>query len=190
MTYASALRLCPKTDVQREWIDMGQKSQKEPLRIIDLPGVRELEDRLLIYSGDQGRCEDLAALVSHSIFGIADRNTRFEAPSDLASEMHYSVLARIEAGRLEYEHEANFGAGDDLTDDEIVEVMDDLGFDFRDDRGQPLRCTKLLCRAAEAAAKGIAGGRMPERSEAELTRFEDMLKRSRSDFLAAKRPRR
>jgi hypothetical protein len=61
-----------------------------------------------------------------------------------------------------------------------------MGLDFSDERGQPLRCTKHLARAAEAAAMGIAG-RLPDGKAAELEKFEDGLTRDREAFLAKKR---
>jgi hypothetical protein len=90
--------------------------------------------------------------------------------------------------KLWEEYEYQFETGDDLTDDETLEVLARFGLDFSDDRGQPLRCTKLLSRAAEFAAKGIKG-KLPDRGEVQLAKFEESLTQQRDAYLANKRKR-
>jgi hypothetical protein len=51
-----------------------------------------------------------------------------------------------------------------------------------DDRGQPLRCTKLMSRPAEAAAKGVKG-KLPDG----VMQWQDELMRERDAFLAKNR---
>jgi hypothetical protein len=84
------------------------------------------------------------------------------------------------------EHEDQYLAGQQPTDDQMMAVLAMMGLDFSDERGQPLRCTKHLVRVAEAAARGTAG-KLPDREAAELEKFEDALTRDREAFLARKR---
>jgi hypothetical protein len=151
----------------------------------DLPAIRTLEDRLLLYAGDRARIEDEVKLASREVFGIEEADTLFEWPTEYwgyPEDSHESA----EMCAAWDKHEEQFESGDDLTDDETMELMARLGLGFSDDRGQPLRCTKHLARVAEAAAKGILG-RMPDRAFAKLANWEDALTKERDAFLSKKR---
>jgi hypothetical protein len=161
---------------------------KKPIRVIDLPGVLKLEDQLLLYGQEPSRAEDAAAEVSRKLFGIADADVQFEMPDEYETLPSHCVRERyaMEADLREYDEQ--FETGEHLMDVEMLEVLDEVGFNFRDDRGQPLRCTKFLGRPAEAAAKGIKG-KMPDLQLAGLTKWEAEIARSAEDFLARKRRR-
>jgi hypothetical protein len=157
-------------------------------RIRELPGFRELEDRLLLYWSAHGvlppELENAINELSERTFGILRDETLFALPA------RYSDLPRWSDERQQIEdawdeHEAQFETAD-ATDDEAVAILTKLGLDFTDDRGQPLRCTKLMCRQAEAAAKGIMG-RLPDRSSAALSRFETGLVEAARRFMKDKR---
>jgi hypothetical protein len=158
-----------------------------PIRVRDLPGVSELEDRLLLYGTDPGRREDISVWVSRDLFGIGKFETRFQyhrSVDEITDPFEYQAVEQLRVA-----HESNFETGDHLTDDEIMSVMVELGLDFSDDRGQPLRCTKELCRPAEAALKGIMGARMQDLAEVKLENWGDNLEREAQAFLAKKRRR-
>jgi hypothetical protein len=149
---------------------------KAPIRVLDLPGIRQLEDRLLLemwHDLDVDR-------VCHDLFGITPSGL-FEMPDDF-SEL--SICERNRIGEAYEEYEKSFETGGGLTDDEEVKLLRSWGLDFTDDRGQPLRCTKLLSRVAEAAAKGIKG-KMPDHT----AQWESALTRDREAFFAKKRKR-
>jgi hypothetical protein len=160
--------------------------KKKPIRIIDLPGVRALEDRLLLSGRNSGYHEDIVALVTRELFGVGHFELRFKVPEDYQELSSFDVRKHVELERLLLIHESQFETGDNLTDGETVEVMSRLGFDFTDDVGRPLRCTKLMSRPVEAAAKGIMG-RVPDRDAIEIERFEADLEKARDAFLAKKR---
>ncbi len=160
--------------------------KKEPIRIIDLPGVRALEDRILLSGRARGYHEDIVASVSSELFGVSHFDLQFKIPEEYRDLPSYKIRQQMELQRLSLVHESQFQTHDSLTDDETVSIMAQLGFDFTDDLGRPLRCTKLMSRAAEAAAKGIMG-RMPERGAIELKKFELDLEKARDAFLAKRR---
>jgi hypothetical protein len=83
------------------------------------------------------------------------------------------------------DHEDQFETAE-ATDEEAVAALLVLGFDFRDGRGQPLRCTMLYCRQAEAAAKGIKG-KMPDRAATGLESWEKKLERDAREHMNKKR---
>jgi len=160
----------------------------KPIRVIDLPGVRALEGRLLLSGRDRGRSEDMVASVARDLFGVGHFELQFTIPEKYRDLPSYAVSELHELEQLREVHESQFETSDRLTDDETVEVMARLGFDFRDDAGRSLRCTKLMNRPVEAAAKGIMG-HLPDRGAIELKKFEADLEKARDAFLAKKRRR-
>jgi hypothetical protein len=151
----------------------------KPIRLADRACVLELEDVLLLHSGDEARIDDAVARVSRELFGIVPEDTFLYLPEDYDK---LPLLERMKVDHLFETYDESFETGDDLTDDENMEVLLRLGLDFSDARGQPLRCTKLLCRVAEIAAKGIKG-KLPDQTE----QWADEITRSRDTFLANKR---
>lgn len=156
-----------------------------PLRMRELPQVEEAESRLLLYGDDPHRVEDIIEKLSRELFGITRQETGFEIPPEYWNlQEHSPEWQRI--SELYDQYEVQFATGDHLTDDEAMEELSRLGLDFSDERGQPLRCTKLLARVAEAAARGIKGT-LPDPKKAKLDQAEATLARDRDDFLAKKR---
>ena len=141
----------------------------------DLPAVSELERVLLLYSDDLPRVEQQVSDVSLKLFGITNADTIFY---DDDAEAPEGSAARDRFEERWDQHEERFDSPA-MTDDEAMDLLQALGLDFSDDRGQPLRCTKYLMRLAEAAAKGIAG-KMPDRGEISVERFDDRMKRGGS----------
>jgi hypothetical protein len=179
-----------------DWLKLtGKANPKSPTsnvkgiyRVRDLPGFRELEDRLLIYGPAHGAMppdlENAINVLSERTFGVLHDETLFTLPAgydDLPewSEKRWQIDDAWES------HERQFDTAE-ATDDEAVAILAKLGLDFMDERGQPLRCTKLMCRQAEAAAKGIMG-HLPDRAEADLSRFESSLEQAARQFMQDKR---
>lgn len=159
-----------------------------PIRVLDLSGFQELEDKLLLYAPRSGvvppelsrRIDELAIFT----FGVTEGDTRFKIPDE------YWALSEGSRERWEIElqyksHEKRFSTAE-ATDEEAVAILLALGLDFRDKQGWPLLCTKRFCRQAEAAAKGIMG-KMPDRAAAGLESWTKALEKERSTWLAKKK---
>ncbi|MGH0227912.1 hypothetical protein NKZ03_17625 [Sinorhizobium meliloti] len=164
------------------------KATPIPLRVLDLPGIQQLEDKLLLYQSRSGRVPPEISLLIDELgkttFGITERDTRFEVPDD------YSTLP--EWSRERWEIDARYHAYEErfLTteaiDDEAVAILLGLGLDFRDKHGWPLLCTRHFRRQAEAAARGIMG-RMPDRAAVNLESWTKALERDAKEHMARKR---
>lgn len=137
--------------------------------MLDLPGFQRIEDKLCIYTPTRGALSpEMDAMIddlSTATFGITANDTLFELPENYSRLPEWSD-ERIQIEDRYYDHEDQYETAE-ATDDEAVAILLLRGFDFRDARGQPLRCTLHFSRQAEAAAKGIKG-RMPDRAAAGL----------------------
>ncbi|RUW57412.1 hypothetical protein [Mesorhizobium sp. M7A.F.Ca.US.008.03.1.1] len=146
-----------------EWLKLTAGNMPAPpspttrMRILDLPGFEAIERKLLLYTSARSELSPAMELevddLSEKTFGIIRNDTLFSFPS------HYDDLheASSERWRIDDEvcnHKEKYETGE-ATDDEAVIILAGLGLDFDDNRGLPLRCTKLFCRQAEAAAKGL-----------------------------------
>lgn len=159
-----------------------------PIRMLELPGFQEIEDKLWLYTPTRGVfTPELDAHIndlSLRTFGIVGNDTLFNLP-DGYSQLPAWSDERIEIEDRYYDHEDQYDTAD-ATDDEAVDSLLVLGLDFRDRKGQPLRCTKLFCRQAEAAAKGILG-KMPDRTVAGLDSWANKLEREAREHMSKKR---
>jgi hypothetical protein len=156
--------------------------------MLDLPGFRDAEDKLLIYSSTRGdippEMEEMLERLCLSTFGVTFAATKFEWPEDY---WHFEADS-LERYRIENwfeEHERRFETTD-LSEEEAVAVLKRLGLDFTDDQGHPLRCTRPLSRSAEAVAKGICG-KMPDRSAASLSSWENKMATDAQNYLRGRR---
>lgn len=160
----------------------------KPIRMLSLPGFQTLEDKLLLYTPRRGELPpQVSGYVDHlsqTTFGTTENDTLFDLPDEYDdlpdwSEERHQIEDRWEA------HEAQFET-EEADEDMAISILLRLGLDFRDDRGRALRCTKLLCRQAEAAAKGIMG-RMPDRATAGLDSWTKALERDAKQHMMRKR---
>ena len=177
-----------------EWVKLTSGSRRatnEPaIRVRDLPGARKLEDKLFLYTSMSGvlppEIEDMVLTFCQATFGLNPADTKFQWPDEYWDyEEDSPERWRIERRRAA--HEARFETTR-LSHAEAMVVLKRLGLDFSDDRGEPLRCTPHLSRAAEAAAKGIAG-KMPDRAAANLASWEDQVRAEAERFARKKRDR-
>lgn len=157
-----------------------------PLLMRDLPAVQDLERLLLLYTPIRGErippgSESFIRQVSLKLFGITYAETIFEPrwPTDLSDDDEFELVPLQEQAERYYETSK-------LCDVEVVAVLQKYGIDFTDDRGQPLRCTLMLCRQAEAAFKGLAG-QLPDRSTISLAQWSDNLGAEAKKFIANKK---
>jgi hypothetical protein len=128
--------------------------------------------------------DDAIDRLSRSTFGVVRADTVFVFPDgyhDLPdwSNEKWAVTRRYH--KFEDQFETS-----NATDDEMVATLLKIGFDFRDERGNPLRCTKSFARQAEAAGKGIMG-KMPDRTAIELGNWEKRIEQAAKDHLNRKR---
>lgn len=181
--YEDWLKLTGSESPASEHIEQGS-----PLRIRMLPGFQAIEDKLLLYSSMRGalppEIEKAVDDLSLSTFGVVATQTEFAFPDHYQSLPIYSDELR-EIEDAYYEFEERFDTSD-ATDDEAVDTLLGLGLDFRDERGLPLRCTKLFMRQAEAAAKGIVG-RLPSRGDAEVAQWKTNLEQEADLYMRRKR---
>jgi hypothetical protein len=130
-----------------------------PIRALDIPGMRSIEDRMPFRSGVVApELQKDADEVSRQTFGITRNNTWSDYPDDFES---LSDSRKIAANEKWDRHERRFETTD-LPDDKRRDVLKRLGIDFSDERGWPLRCIRLFDRQVEAASKHIVG-KMPDR---------------------------
>ncbi|MDR7224365.1 hypothetical protein [Aminobacter aminovorans] len=162
--------------------------QASPLQIRRLPGFQQIEDKLLLYSSVRGTLppdvEKAVDDLSLNTFGITATQTEFAFPEHYQALPVYSDELR-EIEDAYYEFEDRFDTSD-ATDDEAVEILLGLGLDFRDERGFPLRSTKLFMRQAEAAAKEIAGC-LPSRGDVEVAQWKTTLEQEAYLYMRRKR---
>lgn len=160
-------------------------ARNEMVKVIRLTGFQQIEDKILLAFGRQSHeVDDLVDLVSKETFGITYTDTLFERPRNyretfLPSDEDYEIDDRWHAHEEQFETEG-------MPDDYVVEHLKELGIDFTDDKGQPLRCTTRFCRQAEAAAKGIMG-KMPDPATGSLERLKDNLEEEARRFMHNKR---
>lgn len=155
-----------------------------PLRMLSIPAVNVLERHLLLYGADHPETAREVVSVCRDLFGIEPSETEYEMPARYWTLSNYDP-EKMRLHNLSVDYENQFETGDDLTDDETVEVLKGFGLDFLDDRRQPLLCTKLFSRVVEFAAKGIKG-KLPDRGAVQLAKFEDSLKQQRDAYLTNK----
>lgn len=174
-------------DQHGQQADANGTEKNTPLRMLSIPAVSVLERHLLLYGADHPETAREAISVCCDLFGIEPSETEYEMPARYWTLSNYDP-EKIRFYNLSIDYENQFETCDDLTDDETAEVLKRLGLDFSDDRGHPLRCTKLFSRVAEFAAKGRKG-KLPDQGAIQLSKFEDSLKRQRDAYLANKRKR-
>lgn len=146
------------------WAQMTENflRQSAPIRVIDLPGFRRIEGMSLLIRDVLGpRTPEFDDVWD----GLVE--TTFQLPrhtmDDVIAE-HWDALETP-----------------DMTDDEQVELLREFGLDLTDDRGQPLRITRLLAPYAEVVVLGLAG-RIPDRGEVGLESWEAALASEARDF--------
>jgi hypothetical protein len=179
-----------------QWARLGSKTGKVPdfarpsiaIKILDLPGFRNLEDKYLIYSGPKGQpphgVEEIAERLSLETFGIRVTDTDLPYPADYDSWPWDSDRHR-EFEEARERHDEQFETLD-ASDEEAVEILLGLGIDFRDELGNPMKSVSLFCLQAEAAVKGIAG-RLPDRNTVNEKRMTMKLEDEAKAFLAKKK---
>jgi hypothetical protein len=129
-----------------------------PIEIRKIPSILTVERKLFFTAlPDQleAELEELVDKTSFDVFGITEKQTKFNFPDD------YEYLSSDSERRWQIDDEFEEHEADYLTAQEgelgSVEVLLRVGVDFRDENGFPLKCTRYLKRQAEIAAKGKMG---------------------------------
>ncbi|WP_149748223.1 hypothetical protein [Rhizobium sp. RU35A] len=155
------------------------------LVIRKLDGIAEFENKLILNPPRNGEVapelDDYFDRLSTKLFGITRDDTRFKFPDSFHSliegtEEWWQIQSSAD------QHERHF-VTDDSADDEAVSTLLILGVDFRDERGDPLRCTKLFGRQVTAAVMKIAG-LLPDADAVELKSLESKLEKEAQLHLA------
>lgn len=157
------------------------------LAIRKLDGIAEFENKLLLNPPRNGEIaselHDYFDRLSVNLFGITRGDTHFKFPANF----HNLTEGTAEWWQIQSsadEHEDQF-LTDYRADDEAVSTLLMMGVDFRDDRGDPLRCTKLFGRQVTAAVLQI-GGRLPDADVVGLKNWESKLESDAKLHLARK----
>jgi hypothetical protein len=158
------------------------------LSIMKLEGVQELENKLLLNPPRNGVVapwlEEHIDRLSTKLFGITEEDTHFKYPDNFENLIEGSPeWRRVQSRANEYEQQFST---DYMADDEAVLILLVLGVDFRNERGDPLRCTKFLCRQVEAAV-GKVMGHLPDVEELGLKSWESRLQKEAHLHLSRKR---
>jgi hypothetical protein len=153
-------------------------------RFIRMPGVRELEDfgrfGVNVNKDDTRSLLDRCDALTMSLFGITRDDTLYVFPPEYTDgSMPFEDRLEVDAERAEYEAQFVSEVG---FDESKIEYLLKLGWDLRDDRGQPLEITRYVCRVIEAAALGVAGT-LPDADVVEIKQWEDSLAQEARDFL-------
>jgi hypothetical protein len=157
------------------------------LVIRKLRGIAEFESKLLLNPPRNGEVvpelEEYFDRLSSNLFGITRDDTRFKYPSNFENLIEETAeWCSIQVGAKEYEDQF---VTEYSADDEAVSTLLILGVDFRDDRGDPLRCTKLFGRQVTAAVLKIMGG-LPDADALGLKSWERKLEKDAQLHLARK----
>ncbi len=179
----------------QEWAQLTEAKSptkagnQPPLRIIDLPGFDRMERMMRLDPPRRGvfspEVEGYADYLSKETFEITKSDTEFVYSDEFSTYPKGSwEWHSVESDKDEHDEQYETA---DATDDEAVEILLRYGLDFRDkDRGHPLLCTKLFCRQAEAAARGIMG-KMPDRQEAGLQSWTEKLELEAKQFKSSRK---
>jgi len=160
------------------------------LLVRTLDGIAEFETKLLLNPPRNGEIapelEVYFEKLSRKLFGITRDETRFKFPANFDALIEGTEeWWKIQSSADEYEYQF---ITDYNADDEAVSTLLMLGVDFRDERGDPLRCTKLFGRQVTAAVMKIMG-RLPDADALGLKNWESMLEKDAQMHLARKRKR-
>lgn len=161
----------------------------EPIKVIDLPGFLDAENRFLLYRPALGEIPaDLANFfddLSKNTFGITENDTRYRYPDE------YYAYAASDVRRSECEDAHDWNEScyqtSSLIADDVADHLLERGFDFRHDDGRTMLITKHFCRQAEHAANGWPKSRIPEAALPNLTKLEQNLARQSREFRDRKR---
>jgi hypothetical protein len=158
-------------------------------KFLKMPGVRDVEDfcrfGVNVNKDDTRSLLDRCDALTTSLFGITRDDTLFVLPERYV-DGSMPFEERLEVGWDRDDHEAQFDCEKLGFDESKIDYLLRLGWDLRDERGQPLHITRWVCRVIEAVAKGIAGT-IPEADVIDAKRLEASLGRQAEEFMKQRR---
>jgi len=130
-------------------------------RLIDLPGVRALENKLVMervsrnqhLDGFRNACED----VSFDLFGITRGDVFEEFGKAYLRDHPEKDVVELDLDDLQEAYKATYKTESLGWEEDKVEFLKSLGWDLTNDRGTALSITDYFCRQVEAVATGRAG---------------------------------
>lgn len=162
-------------------------TDEAPIKVLTLHGVQAIEDKLLFETPRKGclsaEVEKAVDDLARRLFGYCSSDVCFHWPNGYERfPEDSSEIALLHQKSDEFEDALETVLVD--LDDKIL-ILRELGLDFTDANGRPLRCTEYLSRTAEAAARGLMG-RMPERASFDAEKLERDLTEAARKFRAQK----
>lgn len=94
----------------------------QPLRMLNIPAVSNLERHLLLCCKDQAEIDREVASVCRKLFGIEPADTENNLPVEYYNLPEYDP-EKWRLHNLWVKYERQFETSDDLTDDETVELL-------------------------------------------------------------------
>jgi hypothetical protein len=153
----------------------------------NLDGIIEFERKLLLNPLRNGEITpiliDYFNKLSTNLFGVTRDQTFFKYPPSFENLL--PGTAEWWSFRSAAEEYESMFITDNGTDDEAAYDLLMMGVDFRDDQGNPLRCTKLFGRQANAAALKIMGS-LPDSDALRLSTWANKLEDEAKLHLAGK----
>ena len=151
---ASQETLFAMKDRHQQWAKLSHRYRPPPppvpVMMRDLPGIRDLEAKILLNSNRRGELEphfeDAVDARCREIFGVSGPETEFVWPPqfyDLKEDQqeYWDVLDCY------HEHEDQFETPK-LDPESRMRRLRELGLDFANDDGQPLRCLSYFTSSA------------------------------------------
>ena len=172
-----------REELEKLILNYRQNSQLNKLKKIkDIPSISVLERKLLftnLPSQLDAELEGLVDRTSIEIFGITEEQTQFHFPENyddlpMNSDKRWQITEDYD------EHEQQYITSD-YGDEDAAIFLVQLGLDFYDENGNPLRCIRYLKRQAEIAAKGIMG-KLPDMAAINEARQEESMRAEASAF--------
>jgi hypothetical protein len=151
----------------REWAKLSAVRRRKPAEPVerrevlvrDLKGIEAFDRSCFLRANRRGELpaelDDAARDLSLAIFGLSVAEPAYVYP-DAYYECDEDTPEAWAFERARDAFEARFTIAK-LPDDEKVQALLDLGWDFRTAQGEPLSCLRLFLRQAEAVGRGIAG---------------------------------
>lgn len=120
------------------------------VRLLDLPGFREFEDRILAHD-PRWPWHEYSDPLSIQTFDVAYGETLYYEGLEPQDDWSADLVRSFTQGKRDFENKLEVHRA--VYDEDRIAILLRLGIDFRDDHGKPLRCTKAFCRQAEFAIR-------------------------------------
>lgn len=177
----------------RAWASLTASSARPgSIRLIDFPGMRDLE--AVKHLNDVARVREDFQLndrideFSRRHFGITEQDTRYVLPENIEQLRRVDPEKAYDLEDEQYKYEEQFFCRPSETVDDQCAYLLALGWDMRDDSGQPMRLFERFARQIEAAVKGLVEGtRLPDLQAIRSANWETKLTEDARKYMSRKR---